>query len=78
KLERQLAAARKTVSGLSVQFQNQKQKLSGLRGELQKNGLSNRELNQQQNKLQAELKQTTASLDQIQRKAKQSRSALKR
>ena len=31
-LERQLSAARKTVSGLSVQYQKQQQKLAGLRG----------------------------------------------
>ena len=77
-LERQLAAARKTVSGLSSQYQNQKQKLAGLRAELQKNGLSNRNLNQQQNKLQAELKQTASSLEKVQKEARKSRTALKK
>ena len=77
-LERQLAAARKTVSGLSSQYQNQKQKLAGLRAELQKNGLSNRNLNQQQNKLQAEFKQTASSLEKVQKQARKSRTALKK
>ena len=78
KLNNQLAAARKTVSGLSQQYQKQKQKLAGLREELNRNGLSNRNLTQQQNKLQAELRQTADSLDKVQKEAKQSRSALKK
>ena len=77
-LERQLAAARKTVTGLSSQYQSQKQKLSELRGELQKNGLSNRSLNQQQNKLQSELKQTAKALDKVQKEARQSRNTLRK
>ncbi len=50
---KQLSAARKTVSGLSVQYQKQQQKLAGLREALTKNGLSNRNLTQQQERLQA-------------------------
>ncbi|MTI11652.1 hypothetical protein, partial [Sansalvadorimonas verongulae] len=78
KLQKELASARKTVSSLSTQFQDQKKKLTGLRGELQKNGLSNRELNQQQKRLQTELKATTTSLDRLQRKASRSRSIFSR
>ena len=78
RLEQQLTAARKSVSVLSVQYQAQKQKLSGLRDELQKNGLSNRDLNTQQNRLQAEFKQTADSLERVRNHARQSRTALKK
>ncbi|MCL6270724.1 tape measure protein [Sansalvadorimonas sp. 2012CJ34-2] len=78
KLNNQLVSARKTVTGLSSQYQKQKQKLAELRDELARNGLSNRNLARQQNRLQAEFKQTAESLDKVQKEARQSRTALKK
>ncbi|OED50517.1 hypothetical protein ACH42_01025 [Endozoicomonas sp. (ex Bugula neritina AB1)] len=72
-----LNASKKSVMAASNAYQQQRKKLAGMRIGMDQAGLSNRNLTVQQQRLQTELKQTSAAFKKVDGKAKKANRTLR-